>query len=102
MRSTPAHFSIDLASGKQKPAPASGHTITIGAHAQVNALAVGDHNHQQVRQFVEEMTALIDRSDAPEAEKQEARSRLRQFLDVPIIASALGSSFGAAVASLLV
>jgi hypothetical protein len=55
---------------------------------------IGDHNVQHIINSLGTLIGQIDASDAPEAEKDEAKSRLKSFLEHPLVCAVLGGAAG--------
>jgi hypothetical protein len=51
---------------------------------------VGDHNQQQLVQSFNQLVKKIEESDAPIEEKQNALSRLKEFLNLPLVTTVAG------------
>lgn len=55
---------------------------------------VGDNNQQNVTQHVEGLIRAIEASDGTPEEKAEAKSRLKSFLEHPLLAAVVGGALG--------
>jgi hypothetical protein len=55
-------------------------------------IQIGDHNAQTVINVFNSLATEIDKSDAPEEQKKEAKQRLQAFLSHPIVSNALGGA----------
>lgn len=55
---------------------------------------IGDYNTQQVVQTFTELVKQIEESDAPQAEKDDAISKLKNFVNLPLISSVVGGALG--------
>lgn len=58
---------------------------------------VGDHNSQSVVQTFNSIVEKIDSSSATSTEKTEAKSRLKKFLEHPLVATVVGAGMAAAL-----
>lgn len=76
--------------------PSSGSTNTVNIHNS-HGIQIGDNNVQQFETLVREMVTSIDRSDAPPEEKKEAKSRLRAFLEHPLVSAGFGAALPAII-----
>lgn len=65
----------------------------INFHGSQN-VQIGDHNVQNITNIFNELIQKIEHSSAPETEKQQAKSLLKQFLEHPLTVSVLGSAVG--------
>lgn len=61
------------------------------------SVQIGNHNVQHITNTFNELIQKINSSSASEAEKQQAKSLLNQFLAHPLVVSILGSSAGAII-----
>ena len=66
-------------------------TINITGSSNV---VVGDNNNQLVKHHVGDLLQLIESASASPAEKNEAKSLLRRFLEHPLIAALAGGAIG--------
>lgn len=57
-------------------------------------IQIGDHNVQSVINMLQELVSEIDKADAPNEQKLEAKSRLLAFLSHPTVSSVLGGAAG--------
>jgi hypothetical protein len=53
---------------------------------------IGDHNKQVITQTLNSIIEKIDQSDAKPEEKDEAKSKLKDFITNPIVVSILGGA----------
>jgi hypothetical protein len=65
----------------------------ISVHDSTNVF-VGDGNQQHFRESVEEIVKAINASESDPAEKDEARSRLKAFLEHPLVCGLAGGLLG--------
>jgi hypothetical protein len=73
--------------------------IHIG-NLYATAAQIGDHNIQNIEIIFKELVEKIDNANVPEEEKQEAKNRLKHFLEHPLVGTALGVGIQALLASL--
>ena len=78
---------IEEGDGLRPDRTTAGHTINIKG---ARAIQIGDHNSQEIDAdrvviTMEAIAQQIEASDASEAEKEEAKSRLRRFLEHPLV-----------------
>ena len=66
----------------------------INFHGSQN-VQIGDYNTQNITNTFNELIQKIENSTASEAEKENVRSLLKQFLSHPLVVSILGSAIGA-------
>lgn len=66
----------------------------INIHGSQN-VQIGDYNAQNITNTFNELIQKIENSTASEAEKQNVKSLLKQFLSHPLVVSILGSATGA-------
>ncbi|MHA1543446.1 MAG: hypothetical protein ACTSQH_10780 [Candidatus Hodarchaeales archaeon] len=86
-------ISIEAAeSYKEKPQQ---QTISIGTiHGPTQ---IGDKNTQNIEGVFEYLLSNIEKSEAPEKEKEKAKGLLRKALEHPITSSIIGASVGALI-----
>lgn len=65
------------------------HTVNISGSTNV---VVGDYNQQNVTQHLEGLVRAIEASGGTPAEKDEAKSRLKSFLEHPLLAAVVGGA----------
>lgn len=53
---------------------------------------VGDHNQQNISNYVKEIVRAIDESQATSAEKAEAKGLLRKFIEHPMVTAVAGGA----------
>lgn len=74
---------------------------TTNIHIEnAQAIQIGDYNLQQVSSVLQSLVTAIDDSDATTEQKQEAKSRLAEFLRHPAVTATIGASVGALIKSL--
>lgn len=71
----------------------SQHISITGAQS----VQIGDHNTQSIVNSFEALAKMIDSSNAPAGEKNEAKTLLSQFLRHPLVVSIVGAVAGAVV-----
>lgn len=84
--------------GSKRP---DGHKTTNIHIANANAIQIGDHNLQQVSSVMQSLIHAIDQSDALPAQKEEAKSKLLEYLKHPAVTATLGATAGALVKAIL-
>lgn len=89
-----AHYQIKFRKGGQAPSQAPTQNINISGTSSVQ---IGDNNTQNIINAVDNLIKEIESADASEEEKQEAKSRLKSFLEHPLV----GTLLGAAASSLM-
>jgi hypothetical protein len=85
-------FGVDVIEGHTKP-PISislDYSRHITVHGSSN-VQIGNANVQGISIAIEKVIAAIDRSQAPETEKAQAKSLLKKFLEHPLVTSIAGS-----------
>ncbi|WP_233115703.1 RIP homotypic interaction motif-containing protein [Aggregatibacter actinomycetemcomitans] len=91
----PPHYQVKIT--KTPPAPQSERSVqNISIHGS-QSIQIGDHNVQHITNTFNELIQKIDSSSASEAEKQQAKSLLNQFLSHPLVVSILGSAVSAGI-----
>ena len=55
---------------------------------------VGDYNTQQIVQTFSELVKQIEESNAPKEQKDDALSKLSEFVNLPLVASVVGGAIG--------
>lgn len=82
-------FGVDVIEGESKPPISITLDHSISVHGSSN-VQIGSHNVQDVSVEIGKLIAAINDSTATEAEKAEAKSLLRKFLEHPLVASVVG------------
>jgi len=90
-------ISSELKIGRDIQTTPNIHIGTLNANGNTQ---IGNHNTQNIEIVFKELVEKIDNADAPEEQKQEAKSRLQKFLEHPLIGTALGLGGSALMASL--
>ena len=89
-----AHYQVKFRKGGesqgQKP---SQHISITGAQS----VQIGDHNTQNIVNSFDARVKKIEASAASSAEKEEAKSRLRRFLEHPLVIAVIGAVAGSVV-----
>jgi hypothetical protein len=62
---------------------------------------IGDHNAQSVINVLNSLAAEIEKSDAPEEQKKEAKQKIQELLSHPIVSNALGGAAAGLITGLL-
>jgi hypothetical protein len=70
-----------------------GRTVNVSIHDS-QGIQIGDHNLQNVTIAFQALLAAIEQADAPSEQKQEAKGRLKRFLEHPLVTSVLGGAAG--------
>lgn len=94
----PACYVIDISKDTALPKP--NRTITtnhINIHGSTG-IQIGDHNVQHLEAGLKELLSVIDKSEGEPAAKEEAKGRLKGFLEHPLTASAVGAGLPALMA----
>ena len=84
-----AHYQIKYTKGGSSPKQESSQQITISGAQSVQ---IGDHNTQHIVNTFDTLVKTIDSAGASQAEKNEAKSHLKRFLEHPLVVSVLGTS----------
>ncbi len=74
--------------------------INIGTLNADGNTQIGSHNTQNIEIIFKELIENINDANAPEEQKQEAKSRMKAFLEHPLVGTALGLG-GNAIMTLL-
>lgn len=83
--------------GKSSPIAINFQNISI---SQSQGVQIGDGNVQSISNIIEQLIWKIDNSNYTEAEKIEAKSRLKSFLEHPLVTSIIGGLAGGLVKNL--
>lgn len=67
---------------------------------QAHGVQIGDHNTQTVVGALTALVKEIEVADAPAAAKVEAKTRLKRFLEHPLVTSVLGAAAGSVLSKL--
>lgn len=91
--SIPPHYHVKFT---QTPPsrPMEKNIQNINIHGSQN-VQIGDYNAQNITNTFNELIQKIENSTASEAEKENVKSLLKQFLSHPLVVSILGSAIGA-------
>jgi len=68
--------------------------------ANSQGVQIGDGNVQSINDGIEQLISKIEYSNKTEAEKQEAKSRLKSLLETPLITSIIGAGIAALISRL--
>jgi len=74
--------------------------IQIGTIYNQGPAQIGNHNTQNIEIVLKELIDKINDADVPDEQKREAKSRLKAFLEHPLVGTALGLG-GSAIMALL-
>jgi RIP homotypic interaction motif len=80
---------VDVIEGHSHPPDSITLDQSISIHGSSN-VQVGSHNVQDISIQIEKLVSAIDHSSASDEEKAEAKSRLKKFLEHPLVASIAG------------
>lgn len=93
-------FGADVVEGAT-PSPIAltfvNNSVNISNSSGIHGVIAGNNNQQTVSQCVAELARIVDSSSASPAEKAEAKSRLRSFLEHPLVAAVAGAAATAAL-----
>lgn len=92
-----SHYSFKVRKETDPPPAGQGPAINIGTATGVQ---IGDYNTQTVVGAIQALVQQIEDSDATQDEKDEAKSRLRAFLEDPLVRTVLGAAISGVIASL--
>lgn len=91
----PNHWLLTLEKDSAMPKPTQGGTTNnISIHGSTG-FQIGNHNSQQVQVVFQDLVSKIEASGGTDEEKQEAKGRLKQFLEHPLVATVVGESLAA-------
>lgn len=91
----PVHWALTLEKDSTMPKPTQGSTTNnINIHGSTG-FQIGNYNSQQVQVVFQDLVSKIEASGGTEEEKQEAKGRLKQFLEHPLVATVVGESLAA-------
>lgn len=62
---------------------------SVHFHGPAHNVQIGDHNTQHVVDALQVLVNAIDRSERPEVEKKEAKSKLLRFIENPVVSGIL-------------
>jgi hypothetical protein len=83
---------IDVVEGASQPPIAihfSNHSVNVTGSIGVN---VGNHNQQTISIQLQELVEAIEKGPGSDDEKREAKSRLRVFLEHPLVSALVGAA----------
>ncbi|CAI8968140.1 RIP homotypic interaction motif-containing protein [Pseudomonas marginalis] len=89
------HWSLKLRKGPEKESPPSKHT-TINI-SNSTGIQVGDHNTQHIQEGIADLLKKIEESGASSEEVEQAKGRIAQMLEHPLVSSIIGSGVGALI-----
>lgn len=81
------HYQLKFRKGEEVPKKPEAQSIHIH---NAQSVQVGDHNTQNVVNMFQALAEKIENSNASPAEKGEAKSRLRAFLENPLVNTLIG------------
>ena len=73
----------------------TGRNVSIGSINVNGPTQIGNYNIQDIESFFMNLVEKIEQSSASDQEKEEVKSRLKNFLEHPITNTILGASMGA-------
>lgn len=89
-----AHYQVKFRKGGQAPSQTPTQNINISGNSSVQ---IGNHNTQNIINAFDSLVKEIESTDASNDEKQEAKSRLKEFLEHPLVVAVLGTAAGSIV-----
>lgn len=93
----PACYVVEITKDTAIPKPSRNTTTNhINIHGSTG-IQIGDHNVQKLEMAIKEVLTSIEKADASQEEKEEARNRLHAFLAHPLVSVAVGSGLSAAL-----
>lgn len=84
-----AHYQIKYSKGGSSEKQQPSQQINI---REVQSVQIGDYNTQNIVNAFEALVKAVEAADADPAQKEEAKSRLKGFLEHPLVVSVLGAS----------
>lgn len=87
--SIPPHWTCTTTKASIANAPKAAPNIVIHS---AHGVQIGDNNTQNIINYIQALQEKIDSSNAPDKEKAEAKSRLANFLEHPLVTTLLGVS----------
>lgn len=92
----PACYIVEVGKDAAVTKPANTTTNHINIHGSTG-IQIGDHNVQNLQVALKEVLASISNADAPQEDREEAKSRLNAFLSHPLVATAVGAGLPVAL-----
>lgn len=94
----PPHYTLSVVKDAviSRTPPANSTTNHINIHGSTG-IQIGDHNVQNLQVALKEVLASINNADAPQEDREEAKSRLNAFLSHPLVATAVGAGLPVAL-----
>lgn len=89
----PPNWQLEIEKTTAIPRKSNSNSTTVNIQHS-NGIQVGDHNMMNFESAINEIVQRIEASDRPEAEKIEAKSRLKAFLSHPLVSSIAGGIVG--------
>lgn len=93
----PPHWTISTVKKTAYTPPRREASHVINIHGS-SGIQIGNHNVQHLEAGLKELLAAIDKSEGDQAAKEEAKGRLKGFLEHPLTASAVGAGLPALMA----
>lgn len=92
------HYALTISKDSAISKPDAGTTTNhINIHGSTG-IQIGDHNVQHLEAGLKELLSAIDNSEGEPAAKEEAKGKLKGFLEHPLTASAVGAGLPALMA----
>jgi len=89
-----AHYQVKFRKGGQASSQPPTQNINISGNSSVQ---IGNHNTQNVINAFDSLIKEIESANASDDDKQEAKSRLKEFLEHPLVVAVLGAAAGSIV-----
>ncbi len=89
------HWTLTLRKGPEKERSQMKHT-TVNIHNS-NGIQVGDYNTQHIENGIADLLKKIEGSEASKEDIEQAKGRVAQMLEHPLISAILGSGVGALI-----
>lgn len=95
----PSHYHLKIEKSTALPRRSDRTSATVNVYNS-QGVQIGDYNTQNVVAVLESLVSEIESSDGTTEEKREAKSRLRAFMQHPLVVSILGAATGGLLGSL--
>lgn len=89
------HWKLKLKKGAEREAPPTRHT-TINI-SNSSGFQVGDHNTQHIEKGIADLLKKVEESGASSEEIAQAKGKIAQMLEHPLVSAVLGSGVGALI-----
>ncbi|SBV53150.1 RIP homotypic interaction motif [Xanthomonas bromi] len=89
-----AHYQVKFRKGGESTAQRPSHNITISG---AQSIQIGDYNVQNIANSFDTLVKMIESSNAPPQEKEEAKSLISQLLQHPAVVAIIGGLAGGTV-----